>query len=307
MPIKTRKRLTYPTKHKNSIGGGKKYNLLRGTSKQKETAYKNGYNTAKSTYCSKPTKLQKQLNQLTLNYNKQQQLLLLKQQNERLICKLNIYQNLAEDAYVNDIQSDYESSEDPEYQPPAHWDDNDLIILFELIQFIPYRFIQRTIDLFNKLSKYFKMPSSGYLNKLCQTKKSTLNKIVIAYQTTRGDFNGDQLTFGHDGSSVNGWKFQTANLIKKRSNKYGFDQLLLFQNKLISSNTASLVDMIQSELDTINKLRNKLSLNDDDDDEDKEDEKHDEDVSMLNNNVKIDVVNDNDVDNDDDMSLILMK
>eukprot|EP01083_Nonionella_stella_P173504 598710_1 len=136
---------------------------------------------------------------------------------EQLRIKLSHAQHLIETNYIfgklEDINPTHTNhSNNEEYKAP-HRETNhmDLMILFELIQYIPYRRLERTLNLTKALSADFEMPPISTLNKMAQSKKEVLNKAIIAFQTTKGSFASDQLTFGTDGSSARGWKFTGGN------------------------------------------------------------------------------------------------
>eukprot|EP01084_Bolivina_argentea_P101613 182146_1 len=75
--------------------------------------------------------------------------------------------------YINaELSSSDDNTNDEEYIPAEV-----LIILFELLQWTPYRKLEHSINLCHQLSAKFKCPSISKLNKLCQTKKELLNKI----------------------------------------------------------------------------------------------------------------------------------
>ena len=106
---------------------------------------------------------------------------------------------MVESNYINQ-SSQSQSSQYSEYEPAKKWTSYDLIILMELVQFIPYKHIKRAIDLCSKLSLDFIMPSSGYLNRIIQSKKKLFNQIGIAWKTSNGEYD-ENLVLGLDGSS----------------------------------------------------------------------------------------------------------
>ena len=153
---------------------------------------------------------------------------------------------------------DTDQDEDNEYKPKPKWSDKDLVIIFDLIQFIPYRFLNKAINAIRLLSDDFQLPSIGYLNRLAQTKKHILNQAIIAFETEFGEYHNNSLCIGMDGSSMHGAKFQSGNLMIPNDDKDGFKQLMIFQNKLVSGDSNAITTMINDQLSTINDFKKYL-------------------------------------------------
>eukprot|EP01084_Bolivina_argentea_P302452 522041_1 len=252
MPKRSKKRSGHSDRKnsKNTVGNRPKHTQL---------IIQNALITQTKKVCAQRLKRQKSSGKTKIKGLKTQNEKL-KQNNHEQKNQLSNALDYIEEQYINSIDNYPEPNDgyDSDWEMPNKCTKMDLIILFEMLQTIPYRKIEHTIMLVKNLSSKFKMPSIAWLNQLAQTKKELFNKAHIAYETTLGSFASDTLTFGSDGSNAKCWKFTGGNLLQRNEDEQRFDRIVLFQSKLVGSDSACLQQVINSEFDAINKVKREL-------------------------------------------------
>ena len=171
----------------------------------------------------------------------------------------NLKKKLNESEYYNNEETynDNINEKDHSFLPNEITDDNKLILM-QLAQYIPLRKIKETINICKQFNYDFKCPSASQLCKLIQTKKNNLNDLVISYETTYGEWNSNELTFGSDGSSAKGYKYHGSALIKKQNQNDKFERLVLWQKPIVATDAKTITKMLNEEFLKINKINKDL-------------------------------------------------
>lgn len=167
--------------------------------------------------------------------------------------EINTLKTTIEHNYIYAKLSDYDN-DNVEYQYNT-LKPNDILLLFELQQTVPYKKIKTVINTVQKLSKTFNLPNISWLNKLSRSTKETLNLFALSYVIERGTWAGEDITLGVDGTSVSGIKIHSGNILKYNTTKNKFDRLMLSSKVLYQGNTKGVKEKIEQDFKQLNEHR----------------------------------------------------